>query len=165
MALTDLAIRHARPLGKAYRLSDCHGLYIQVNPSGSKLWYLKFRFGNKENRMALGPYPLISLALAREKQADIRRLILEGINPAEKRREEKRGGEPLYTFESVTREWVASNVNWTAEHMKRVMHYFELYVFPTNGSCDITKLKVKDLLVPIKEVEKAGKLDVASRLQ
>lgn len=165
MALTDLAIRHARPLGKAYRLSDCHGLYIQVNPSGSKLWYLKFRFGNKENRMALGPYPLISLALAREKQADIRRLILEGVNPAEKRREEKRGGEPLYTFESVAREWVSSNVNWSAEHKKRVLRYFELYVFPTNGSCDITKLKVKDLLVPIKEVEKAGKLDVASRLQ
>lgn len=62
--------------------------------------------------MALGPYPLISLALAREKQADIRRLILEGINPAEKRREDKRGGEPLYTFESVAREWGASNVNW-----------------------------------------------------
>ncbi|MEQ9942570.1 integrase arm-type DNA-binding domain-containing protein [Pectobacterium aroidearum] len=165
MALTDLAIRHARPLGKAYRLSDCHGLYIQVNPSGSKLWYLKFRFGNKENRMALGPYPLISLALARGKQADIRRLILEGINPAEKRREEKRGGEPLYTFESVAREWVSSNVNWSAEHKKRVLRYFELYVFPTNGSCDITKMKVKDLLVPIKEVEKAGKLDVASRLQ
>ena len=165
MALTDLAIRHARPLGKAYRLSDCHGLYIQVNPSGSKLWYLKFRFGNKENRMALGPYPLISLALAREKQADIRRLILEGINPAEKRREDKRGGEPLYTFESVAREWVSSNINWSAEHMKRVLRYFELYVFPTNGSCDITKMKVKDLLVPIKEVEKAGKLDVASRLQ
>lgn len=165
MALTDLAIRHARPLGKAYRLSDCHGLYIQVNPSGSKLWYLKFRFGNKENRMTLGPYPLISLALAREKQADIRRLILEGINPAEKRREEKRGGEPLYTFESVAREWVSSNVNWSVEHKKRVLRYFELYVFPTNGSCDITKMKVKDLLVPIKEVEKAGKLDVASRLQ
>lgn len=165
MALTDLAIRHARPLSKAYRLSDCHGLYIQVNPSGSKLWYLKFRFGNKENRMALGPYPLISLALAREKQAEIRRLILEGVNPAEKRREEKRGGEPLHTFESVAREWVASNVNWSAEHKKRVLRYFELYVFPTNGSCDITKMKVKDLLVPIKEVEKAGKLDVASRLQ
>ncbi|EED7473231.1 tyrosine-type recombinase/integrase [Salmonella enterica subsp. salamae] len=165
MALTDLAIRHARPLGKAYRLSDCHGLYIQVNPSGSKLWYLKFRFGNKENRMALGPYPLISLALAREKQADIRRLILEGVNPAEKRREEKRGGEPLYTFESVARDWVSSNVTWSAEHKKRVLRYFELYVFPTNGSCDITKMKVKDLLVPIKEVEKAGKLDVASRLQ
>lgn len=49
----------------------------------------------QKNRMALGPYPLISLALAREKQADIRRLILEGINPAEKRREDKRGGEPL----------------------------------------------------------------------
>ncbi|EBV1215976.1 DUF4102 domain-containing protein [Salmonella enterica subsp. enterica serovar Neunkirchen] len=116
MALIDLAIRHVRPPGKAYRLSDCHGLYIQVNPSGSKLWYLKFRFGNKENHMALGPYPLISLALVREKQADRRRLILEGINPAEKRREDKRGGEPLYTFESVAREWGASNIIWSAEH-------------------------------------------------
>ncbi|EBD2437538.1 DUF4102 domain-containing protein [Salmonella enterica] len=116
MALTDLAIRHARLPGKAYRLPDCHGLYIQVNPSGSKLWYLKFRFGNKENRMALGPYPLISLALAREKQADIRRLILEGINPAEKRREEKRGGEPLYTFESVARKCVSRNIIWSAGH-------------------------------------------------
>lgn len=66
--------------------------------------------------MALGPYPLISLALAREKQADIRRLILEGINPAEKRREDKRGGEPLYTFESVAREWVSRNIIWSAEH-------------------------------------------------
>ncbi|ASA53279.1 hypothetical protein A7Y01_00620 [Salmonella enterica subsp. enterica serovar Minnesota] len=87
-----------------------------MNPNGSKLWYLKFRFGNKKNRMALGPYPLISLVLAREKQADRRRLILEGINPAEKRREEKRGGEPLYTFESVAREWGASNIIWSAEH-------------------------------------------------
>lgn len=66
--------------------------------------------------MALGPYPPISLVLAREKQADRRRLILEGINPAEKRREEKRGGEPLYTFESVAREWGASNIIWSAEH-------------------------------------------------
>ncbi len=72
--------------------------------------------------MALGPYPLISLVLAREKQAD---LSLErvnaiqdgsGINPAEKRREDKRGGEPLYTFESVAREWGASNIIWSAEH-------------------------------------------------
>jgi len=115
--------------------------------------------------MALGPYPLISLAQARDKQAEIRRLIFEGINPAEKRREEKRGGVPLHTFESVAREWVASNLRWTPEHAKRVLRYFELYVFPTNGSCDITTLKVKDLLEPIKVVEKAGKLDVASRLQ
>lgn len=165
MALTDLAIRHAKPSGKAYRLSDCHGLYLQINPCGSKLWYQKFRFENKENRMSLGPYPLISLAQAREKQAEIRRLIFEGINPAEKRREEKRGGVPLHTFESVAREWVASNLRWTSEHAKRVLRYFELYVFPTNGDRDITKLKVMDLLLPIKEVEKAGKLDVASRLQ
>ncbi len=65
--------------------------------------------------MALGPYPLISLALAREKQADIRRLILEGINPAEKRREEKRGGgggaNHFNKFLYEKRERVYSNVN------------------------------------------------------
>lgn len=75
--------------------------------------------------MALGPYPLISLALAREKQADIRRLILEGINPAEKRREEKRGGANLFnTFESVAREWVSSNVNWSTEHSTALFSEF-----------------------------------------
>lgn len=76
--------------------------------------------------MALGPYPLISLALAREKQADIRRLILEGINPAEKRREEKRGGGAnlFNTFESVAREWVSSNVNWSTEHSTALFSEF-----------------------------------------
>ncbi len=69
--------------------------------------------------MALGPYPLISLALAREKQADIRRLILEGINPAEKRREEKRGGgggaNHFNKFLSVTRAWVSTNLKRSTE--------------------------------------------------
>ena len=165
MALTNLAIRHATPRDKAYKLTDCNGLYLQVNPSGSKLWYQRFRFQNKENRIALGPYPLISLAQARERQAEIRMQVVEGINPAEKRKADKRGGIPLHTFESVAREWVASNIRWTPDHAKRVLRYFEVYVFPTIGEKDITKLKVVELLAPIKAVEKAGKLDVASRLQ
>jgi integrase len=64
----------------------------------------------------------------------------------------------------VAREWVSSNVNWSVEHKKRVLRYFGLYVFPTNGSCDITKMKVKDLLVPIKEVRKRANW-MSSRLQ
>lgn len=105
------------------------------------------------------------LAQARRMREEAQLLLISGIDPSAHRKAERLAITPEHTFESVAREWVTSNVNWSAEHKKRVLRYFELYVFPTNGSCDITKMKVKDLLVPIKEVEKAGKLDVASRLQ
>ncbi|HAE8194474.1 TPA: tyrosine-type recombinase/integrase [Salmonella enterica subsp. indica] len=165
MALTDRAIVHAKPCGKPYKLSDSHGLYLLVNPNGSKRWYIKYRFVNKEKKLALGPYPLLTLAQARRMREEAQLLLISGIDPSAHRKAERLAVTPEHTFESVAREWVTSNVNWSAEHKKRVLRYFELYVFPTNGSCDITKMKVKDLLVPIKEVEKAGKLDVASRLQ
>ncbi|HDT1747885.1 TPA: tyrosine-type recombinase/integrase [Klebsiella pneumoniae subsp. pneumoniae] len=165
MALTDRAIVHAKPCGKPYKLSDSHGLYLLFNPNGSKRWYIKYRFVNKEKKLALGPYPLLTLAQARRMREEAQLLLISGIDPSAHRKAERLAITPEHTFESVAREWVTSNVNWSAEHKKRVLRYFELYVFPTNGSCDITKMKVKDLLVPIKEVEKAGKLDVASRLQ
>lgn len=165
MALTDRAIVHAKLCGKPYKLSDSHGLYLLVNPNGSKRWYIKYRFVNKEKKLALGPYPLLRLAQARRMREEAQLLLISGIDPSAHRNAERLAITPEHTFESVAREWVTSNVNWSVEHKKRVLRYFELYVFPTNGSCDITKMKVKDLLVPIKEVEKAGKLDVASRLQ
>ncbi|HCD5426568.1 TPA: integrase arm-type DNA-binding domain-containing protein [Klebsiella aerogenes] len=165
MALTDRAIVHAKPCGKPYKLSDSYGLYLLVNPNGSKRWYIKYRFVKKEKKLALGPYPLLTLAQARRMREEAQLLLISGIDPSAHRKAERLAVTPEHTFESVAREWVSSNVNWSAEHKKRVLRYFELYVFPTNGSCDITKMKVKDLLVPIKEVEKAGKLDVASRLQ
>ncbi|EIW8510251.1 tyrosine-type recombinase/integrase [Klebsiella aerogenes] len=165
MALTDRAIVHAKPCGKPYKLSDSHGLYLLVNPNGSKRWYIKYRFVKKEKKLALGPYPLLTLAQARRMREEAQLLLISGIDPSAHRKAERLAMTPEHTFESVAREWVSSNVNWSVEHKKRVLRYFELYVFPTTGSCDITKMKVKDLLVPIKEVEKAGKLDVASRLQ
>lgn len=164
MALTDRAIVHAKPCGKPYKLSDSHGLYLLVNPNGSKRWYIKYRFEKKEKMLALGPYPLLTLAQARRMREEAQLLLISGIDPSAHRKAERLAITPEHMFESVAREWVTSNVNWSAEHKKRVLRYFELYVFPTNGSCDITKMKVEDLLVTIKEVEKAGKLDVASRL-
>jgi len=165
MALTDRAIVHAKSCDKSYKFSDLHGLYLLVNPNGSKRWYIKYRFVNKEKKLALGLYPLLTLVQARGMREEAQLLLISGIDPSARRKEERLAITPEHTFESVAREWVTSNVNWSAEHKKRVLRYFELYVFPTNGSGDITKMKFKDLLVPIKEVEKAGKLDVASRLQ
>lgn len=74
MSLTDTAARNAKPREKPYKLSDGHGLYLQVDPSGSKLWRLKYRFNDKEKRLSFGVYPVVSLAHARERQLEARRL-------------------------------------------------------------------------------------------
>ena len=66
MALSDAAIRKAKPADKPLRLFDGGGLYLEISPSGSKLWRLKYRFPGREKRLALGIYPDVSLAGARE---------------------------------------------------------------------------------------------------
>ncbi len=66
MPLTDLAIVHARPRDKPWKLSDARGLYLLVNPSGSKLWYLKYRFAGKEKKLALGGYPKVAGHILRQ---------------------------------------------------------------------------------------------------
>jgi len=66
MALSNTQIQKAKPDTKNYRLYDEKGLYIEVTPAGGKLWRLKYRFGGKEKRLALGAYPAVSLKAARE---------------------------------------------------------------------------------------------------
>ena len=65
MPLSDTTVRTAKPRPKTYKLSDGHGLYLEVVPSGSRYWRLKYRFGGKEKRLALGVYPVVTLARAR----------------------------------------------------------------------------------------------------
>ena len=81
--LTDTAIRKAKPADKPLRLFDSGGLYLEVSPAGSKLWRIKYRFGGKEKRLALGAYPHISLADARDRRGDARKLLANGIDPGQ----------------------------------------------------------------------------------
>ncbi|MDO9101574.1 MAG: Arm DNA-binding domain-containing protein [Candidatus Nitrotoga sp.] len=55
--LTDVAIKKAKPEAKSYKMADGGGMYLEVMPNGSKYWRLKYRFGGKEKRLALGVYP------------------------------------------------------------------------------------------------------------
>lgn len=80
--LTDSKIRAAKPLAKSYKLTDAQGLYLTVSISGSKLWYFRYRFEGKENRLAFGPYPQVTLAEAREKRDAARKLLVSGICPS-----------------------------------------------------------------------------------
>lgn len=88
-SLNDSKIRNLKPSSRPVKLSDSHGLYLLVNPGSSRIWYLKYRFSGKESRVSLGAYPLISLAEAKQKRDDIRKLLAQNINPAQQRLTEK----------------------------------------------------------------------------
>ncbi|MEE3651372.1 MULTISPECIES: tyrosine-type recombinase/integrase [unclassified Brenneria] len=166
MALTDIKVRSAKPQEKEYTLVDGDGMFLLIHPNGSKYWRFRFRFGGNQHLMAFGVYPETSLADARQKRDESRKLVAAGIDPREHKRavKEEKAKEAI-TFESVAREWHATNNKWSEEHSRRVLKSLEDNLFPTIGKRSIDSFSTRDLLVPIKVVEATGRLEVASRLQ
>jgi hypothetical protein len=105
MALTDTAIRNLKPEPKPYKKSDGEGLYLLVAPEGSRLWHLAYRFAGKQKTMALGPYPAVTLAMAREARVEAKRLLARGVDPSEKRKADRRAAAAARTFGEVADEW------------------------------------------------------------
>lgn len=83
MKLTNTQVKNAKPKAKAYKLTDGEGMYLLVHPNGSKYWRLNYRFQAKQKTLALGVYPLISLAEAREARNEAKTHIAKGIDPNE----------------------------------------------------------------------------------
>ena len=166
MALTDIKVRSAKSQEKEYTLVDGDGMFLLIHPNGSKYWRFRFRFGGKQHLMAFGVYPETSLADARQKREEARRLVAAGIDPREHKRavKEEQAKENI-TFESVAREWHAANKKWSEEHSRRVLKSLEDNLFSAIGKRSIEELKTRDLLAPIKVVEATGRFEVASRLQ
>jgi Arm DNA-binding domain len=81
MALTDTAVRNAKPKEKPYKLADAQGLYLLINPKGSKLWRIKYRMNGVERKLALGGYPDITLAGARTARDAARKQMAEAVDP------------------------------------------------------------------------------------
>jgi|HubBroStandDraft_5_1064220.scaffolds.fasta_scaffold107139_1 hypothetical protein len=100
MALTDLKIKASRPASKPYHLTDGHGLFLVIQPNGSKLWRWKYRFEGKFRLMALGSYPEVSLASGRAAHAEARAKLLRGIDPMTERKSEKNAA-PVKTAQSA----------------------------------------------------------------
>lgn len=165
MALTDIKVRTAKPTDKQYKLTDGNGMHLLVHPNGSKYWRLQYRFGGKQKMLALGVYPDVSLADARARRDDARKLLANGIDPGDKKKNDKIEQEEARTFEQLAIEWHATNKKWSEEHSRRVLKSLEDNLFPAIGKRNIADLKTRDLLAPIKAVELSGRLEVASRLQ
>lgn len=165
MALTDMTVRNTKPQDRAYKLTDSNGLFLFISPAGSKLWRFRYRFENKEQTFSIGPYPAISLSEARTKRDDARKLLANGINPAQQKRDVKEEKASIRTFETVAREWHKSNRNWDKDHAVRILTSLENHLFPLLGKRNIAELNTRDLLQPVKAVEAKGNIYTAGRLQ
>jgi integrase len=160
--LTMTEIRSARPREKAYKLFDGGGLYIEVTPTGGKLWRLKFRHEGRENRLALGALPDTTLKLARERRDDARRLLAAGVDPSHRRQAEKMA--TANTFEAVAREWLALQQKKLAPStFTKAIWTLETLVFPYIGSRPIAKLGPSDMLKVLRRIEGRGIHETAHR--
>lgn len=167
MKLSDIVIRRAKPEAKPYKMADGDGMYLEVMPSGSKYWRLKYRYLGKENRLALGVYPEVSLKDARERREAARKLIANGIDPSEAKKSQKRQDKiaASNTFESVAREWVENRSNdWTPKHKALTLRTLEQDAFPSLGHRPIAEISSSELLAAVRVIEKRGALEIASRV-
>lgn len=173
MPLTDAAVRNAKPGVKPdgtatptpYKMGDAGGMYLEVAPTGGKWWRLKYRFGGKEKRLALGVYPSITLAEARKRRDEARRLLTQGIDPGEHRKLTKNTPEQdADSFEAVAREWHAKFApTWTAEHAARILQRLTLNVFPWIGGRPVGQITAPELLAVLRRIEARGRLETAHR--
>jgi integrase len=169
LPLTELQIRHAKPREKVYSLHDGGGLSIEIMPTGSKIWRMRFQqAGRGGNRLTFGPYPEITLAAAREKRLATRRLILEGIDPAKHREDKKRAAaeKASNTFEKVAREWHGNKVpTWSERTATNTLRRLELDIFRAIGSRPIHEIKHQELIAALRKIEGRGAHEVAHRLK
>ena len=166
MSLTETAVKNSKPQEKPHKLSDEKGLHVHVNPSGSKLWHLKYRFAGREKRLAFGPYPTVTLAMAREQRTEAQRLLREKVDPGEYKKQAKRLAKvaAANSFEAVAREWFAKfSPLWAESHSCKVLLRLENDLIPWLRSRPISCIEADELLVTIRRVEHRGSLDSAHR--
>ena len=121
MALTDIKVRTAKPTDKQYKLTDGSGMHLLVHPNGSKYWRLQYRYDGKQKMLALGVYPEITLADARARRDEARKLLANGVDPGDKKKNDKVEQSKARTFKEVAIEWHGTNKKWSEYHAHRVL--------------------------------------------
>jgi hypothetical protein len=167
MPLTDVSCRNAKPASSLYKLSDGGGLQLWVQPSGSKLWRVAYRFGGKQKLLSLGSYPLISLADARRIRDDNKRLLAAGQDPAETKKAIKVAQAAVAdTFRVVAAEYVAKlkrEGRATATTVK--IEWLLNFAYPTLGGSPVGAISAPQILSVLRTVEARGKHESVRRLR
>lgn len=170
MPLTDTKIRQAKPGAKPIKMADSNGLYLQIQPNGSKLWRYRYRIGGKENVFAIGSYPELSLAEARAERDRARALVKRGIHPLHERKVQlaKQLAENADTVEAVARDWLESKRStWADKTYAEVRRVFEAEVFPAIGVLPIRQVQSNPQLILsiLEKIHRRGAEVVAVQLR
>lgn len=186
MPLTDSKIRNTRPTDKPIKLPDGGGLYLEVRPTGAKLWRYRYRIANKENVFAAGEYTQapngetkkqsesrrnsgrLTLAEARIGREEWRGLVKQGIHPAHHRQAARlaTNAENANTFETVAREWIAKKkAGWAPYYLRQVERFLASDAYPYIGNLPIRNVTAAHLLEILHRVEGRGAATVAVLLR
>lgn len=166
--LTDSAIKTAKPKEKLYKLTDGLGLYLDIKPTGSKLWRFKYRFAGKDmTPLSFGAYPELSLAKARQRRDIARQQIAEGIEPGEQKKAARQAQKATgLTFEILAREWFAYNApRWAESTRYKANLYLENDLIPVIGARPIKAVTRPELVELVRKVEARGTLNAAGKIR
>jgi integrase len=169
MPLTDAKIRNAQAIaGKTPKLSDGGGLQVWVTSSGSKLWYLAYRFGGKQRKLAIGPYPRIGLKEARQRRDDAKRQLDAGVDPSFRKRLDRLAtvSEQAATFEAISSELLEKKRKEAKapQTLAKLEWLFSLAT-PFIGQRPIASITAPEILQVLRSVESRGRLETAKRLR
>ena len=163
LPLSESQVAAAEVKGKDYKLSDGFGLYLLVTSTGSKLWRFQYRFSRKQKLLALGVYPEVSLADAREKRDEARKHLADGLDPSKLKKKQKNPDDRR--FETVAREWHARfKSQWSDDHAAHILSRLEYDVFPVIGNVAVSVIEAADLLAILRRIE-VRTLSTAKRIR
>lgn len=167
--LSATAVKMVKPKDKTFKMTDGGGLYLEISPTGSKYWRLKYRHAGKEKRLAIGVYPEITLVAAREARDEAKRQLAQGIDPSTAKRIARQQGEQTAgnTFKVVAVEWLEKvhQHEVVPEHYQRNKRRLERDAFPIIGIRPISEITAPELLGCLRRIEDRGHIETAHRVK
>jgi integrase len=167
MSLSDAKVRNASPRARPYKIADGEGLFLFITPPGGKYWRMRYFFAGKEKLLALGVYPEISLADARERRAQARKVLAAGKDPGEAKKEARRivKLKSSNAFETVAREWFEKRKHeWAPSSARTTLARLEQHILPKLGPMPVADITPPQVLATARVVEAAGALETARRV-
>jgi integrase len=169
LPLSDSEIKNSKPKEKEYNLADGEGLYLRIKPTGSKAWIFNYirPISEKRSNLSLGNYPAMSLALAREKKNEYRKLLAQNIDPQLHLEELERSAKYAFanTFQAVSVLWLETKKGEvTDDYITKITNSFENHLFKFIGSQAVTTLTAPQVIALLKPLAAKGSLETVSRL-
>jgi len=162
------AVASAKSRDKDYKLSDGGGLYLLVRPNGSKLWRLNYTYLGKQRTLAFGPWPEISLADARVRREEAKRLLANGVDPSHQKKVDAARArvEESETFKAVAVEWIAKNEReGMAEITVSKLRWLLDKAYPKIGNRPVAKITTQEVLGVLRSIEATGRYESARRMR